>query len=74
MGLRFWADAASAVACAALLLLTAAWPTWIERIFGVDPDAGSGLIEWAIVAVLAATGYTAALHARSQWRCASARS
>jgi len=74
LGLRFWADATLAVTCAALLVLTAAWPTWIEGIFGVDPDAGSGLVEWAIVAILAATALASALHARSQWRRVYARS
>jgi hypothetical protein len=40
-------------ACLVLLVLTAAWPEWIEAIFGVEPDGGSGALEWALVAVLA---------------------
>jgi hypothetical protein len=29
-----------AAAFAILALVTVKWPTWIEAIFGVDPDAG----------------------------------
>ncbi len=39
-------------ACLGLLaLLTVAVPRWIEVLTGVDPDAGSGLLEWAVVVV-----------------------
>ena len=32
-----------------LAVLTAATPNWIEVIFHVDPDAGNGSLEWALV-------------------------
>jgi hypothetical protein len=33
------------------LLLTLLWRDWIELVFRVDPDAGSGALEWAFAAV-----------------------
>jgi hypothetical protein len=42
------------IACAAYLLLglTAAQPRWIETALHVDPDRGSGSLEWAIAIAL----------------------
>jgi hypothetical protein len=40
-----------AVVSAALAGLTALRPDWLE-VTGVDPDAHSGLLEWAIVVAL----------------------
>lgn len=31
-----------------LSALTMLWPEWVEEVFGVEPDAGSGALEWAI--------------------------
>jgi hypothetical protein len=48
---------------------------WIERIFHIEPDAGSGLLELAVVilvaagiAVLAAGGLTRRARARARQR------
>jgi hypothetical protein len=54
---RCRAEIALGAACFALLALTAAWPDWIEAIFGVEPDGGSGAVEWGLVAVLAACAF-----------------
>ena len=45
-------------------IVTAIWPTWIEGVFGVDPDGGNGTAEWWIVAVLAVITVAAAALAR----------
>ena len=59
-------------AFAALAVLTALWPQWIEELTGLEPDAGSGLVEWAIVVVLAVLAATATVLARSNLRHARA--
>jgi len=51
-----------------LLVLTVAWPEWIEMIFGVDPDHGDGSLEWLIVGVTAVFAVVASLRARADWR------
>ena len=57
-----------AIASAALFALTLVWRDWIEEVFGVDPDAGSGALEWAIVAGLAMLAIVLALGACHEWR------
>ena len=39
---------------AALAVLTLAVPAWLEEVFGLDPDGGTGETEWSIVAAFAA--------------------
>lgn len=46
----------------AFAALTAAAPQWIELVFKVDPDAGSGALEWVLVAVFAVAAVIAALY------------
>lgn len=49
-------------------MMTAVWPTWIEGLFGFDPDGGNGTTEWWIVAVLAVATIAAAALARRDLR------
>jgi hypothetical protein len=57
-----------AVMFGAFAVVTTLWPTWIESITGLDPDAGSGTAEWAIVAVFAVAAVSAAAIARHDFR------
>jgi hypothetical protein len=56
-----------------LTILTAVWPSWIEGLFGVDPDGGNGRVEWWIVAVLAVITIAAAMRTRRDLRVARRR-
>ena len=67
-GTGFWVRLALAVASAALFVVTIAWPDWIELVFRIDPDHGSGWLEWAIVVVAFALTVTFSMGARHQWR------
>jgi hypothetical protein len=64
---RFWLELCVGVGCAVLAVLTVFWPQWIEEVLGVDPDAGSGALEWAIVVVLAVSAIALPLRARVHW-------
>lgn len=67
-GTGFWVRLAFAVISAALFVVTLAWPDWIELVFRVDPDHGSGWLEWAIVASAFALMVTFSMGARREWR------
>jgi hypothetical protein len=45
---RFWLEIGCGVLGGALFVLTLISKEWIEEIFGVDPDRGSGALEWGI--------------------------
>jgi hypothetical protein len=49
-------------------LVTAVWPDWIEIVFGVEPDQGSGALEWGIVGALFAVSAVCGLLARAERR------
>jgi hypothetical protein len=51
-----------------LLSVTLLWREWIELVFSVDPDKGSGSLEWALVAVLSVSTIAWLLAARLEWR------
>ncbi len=54
--------------CALLAVVTLVWHDWIELVFGVDPDHGSGAVEWLIVALAAAVALAFGVMARAEWR------
>jgi hypothetical protein len=45
-----------AVIFAVLTALTLVWPTWIESLFGIAPDHGSGQTEWLLVVLFGLAG------------------
>ena len=69
--LRFWFEVGLAAVSLFLLVLTIAWPEWIEEIFGIEPDGGNGMAEWGIVVVFAVATAALALTARREWRNAT---
>lgn len=65
---RFWVEAVLAGTTAFLALLTLVSKEWIEIVFRVDPDHGSGELEWLIVAVMAVATIAFAVLARLEYR------
>jgi hypothetical protein len=65
---KFWIESWVAAASGFLCVLTLIRKDWIEWLFGVDPDRGSGALEWAIVGGLIALAVVSALLARREWR------
>jgi uncharacterized membrane protein YdcZ (DUF606 family) len=45
---RMWIEIGLAIGSVILLVLTLVNGEWIEELFGVEPDAGSGILEWAL--------------------------
>ena len=65
---RFWVESILAIVTAAMFIVTLVSRDWIEEVFGVEPDAGNGSLEWLLVAVLLAISVLAFLAARVEWR------
>jgi hypothetical protein len=64
MRLELWLGCAAGI----LGLLTLVWRDWIEAVFGVDPDHGTGSLEWVVVVVLLALAVLLGTLARRDWR------
>jgi hypothetical protein len=64
----FFTETVLAVLTGVLGLVTAIWRDWIEIVFGVEPDQGSGALEWGLVAALFAVSAVCGLLARAEWR------
>lgn len=63
---RYWLKVVCSAAAALLGVLTAIVPDWIEEVFHVDPDAGSGALEWGLVVALLAVAIALGQSARRQ--------
>jgi hypothetical protein len=66
-------ETALAVVAGVLALATLVWPTWLETLFGVEPDGGSGVAEWWLVVALALVALVAGLLARRDFAAARRR-
>jgi hypothetical protein len=64
----FWIEALLALGNAVLLAITVVWKDWIEIVFNVDPDAGSGGVEWGVVLVTLLLTIAFLSLARGEWR------
>lgn len=65
---RYWLETACAVLSLSLAVLTLISREWIEEIFGVDPDGGSGALEWLIVLGLLLVAGASTIAARYELR------
>ena len=55
-----------------LFVLTAARPDWIEATLGVNPDAGSGALEWLLAGAFLAVALVSVALALRSWRSLAA--
>jgi len=72
---RIFAESTLAMVAAALAVVTAINAEWIEWLTGLDPDGGSGALEWGIVVVVSLVAVVAGALARRdlrRWRAATA--
>ena len=65
---RFWLEVGLASVTGILFLVTLIWKDWIEIVFGVEPDAGSGMLEWLIVGILLMATIALFSMAGYEWR------
>jgi disulfide bond formation protein DsbB len=65
---KFWIESLLAAASGLLFVVTLIWRDWIELWFHIDPDQGSGALEWSIVGALLALCLVTATLARLEWR------
>jgi len=65
---RFWFETVLAVVTGILFVITLIWHNWAEIIFNVDPDQGSGLLEWLVVGALLVVTIVLFVLARYEWR------
>jgi hypothetical protein len=63
---RYWLEVVCSAVAALLGVLTAVVPDWIEEVFHVDPDAGSGALEWGLFAALLAVAILLGRSARRE--------
>ena len=69
---RFWVELGLALFAAVLAVVTLIRHDWIEMFFEVEPDGGSGELEWALTAGLAVLAVGFAVAARLELRRAAA--
>jgi hypothetical protein len=65
---RFWLETTLGSLSGLLAIATLIHKDWIEEVFGVDPDGGSGSLEWLLVAVLLVAAVLLGGAARREWR------
>ena len=64
----YWIEVGAALLSAFLAVLSVLWKDWIELLFDVDPDNGSGALEFGLALAFAAVALILSLVARRQHR------
>jgi len=64
---RAWLATTFAIVGLGLCLLTLVWSEWIELLFGIDPDRGSGALELLIAGAFLVASVLLARRARLEW-------
>ena len=68
LGWRFYVEVVLGSVGLVLFGLTLVWKDWIEIVFRVDPDEGSGAAEYLVCFVLLAVAAASWWLATTQWR------
>ena len=68
---RFWPELSLGLVTALLTVVTLVRRDWIEALFRIDPDQGSGSLEWLLIAGLAVVTVALFSLATYEWRRAS---
>lgn len=68
VSVHFWLEFVCGLLGAVLFVVTLVTREWIELIFGVDPDKGSGALELVIAVGLLAVSIVSGLLAVREWR------
>jgi hypothetical protein len=66
--MRFWIEALLASTTAALTILTAIVPTWIEVVVHEEPDGGNASVELGILVAFAVATVVLSVGAGREWR------
>lgn len=64
---RFWVFIGAGVTFTLLFAITLMWPNWLELVFHIEPDEGSGAVEWLIVGVSGATALLCFILTGREW-------
>ena len=64
----FWMKTVAGGLSACVFGMTLVWPRWIETVFGLDPDGGSGETEWGITVALFVFAVLMFMATRRQWK------
>jgi hypothetical protein len=64
---RFWIEMGTASVTIIVFVITLTHRDWIEVVFGIDPDAGSGALEWAVWVSLALVVVAVNVMMRYEW-------
>jgi ABC-type thiamin/hydroxymethylpyrimidine transport system permease subunit len=65
---RLHIEVVLAAISAVLCVLTLVFPQWIEELTGLEPDAGSGALEWIIAGIFLVAAVVSAVLARRDYR------
>ena len=65
---RFWLETGMAIVTSVLCVITLVQRDWIEIVSGVDPDNGSGALEWLIVGAFMVVTIMLFTLASYEWR------
>jgi hypothetical protein len=68
---RFLVPSGCSAAASVAIVVTLIWRDWIEIVFHVDPDRGSGALEWIVTAMLFAVALAGGVVARAERRRAA---